>query len=745
MAVITKEIEVGHVRKRICSRRWLCFILTVSSLFFFATSDTASAATTNQISQFGITWTFDGQYEYGQFVNGDYWVVGPVTIIDIDPLSTDTDGRVMNGSMIDPNGDNNHSGTSINTHGFDSRATGFVGSLNVARPGGANLSVSNPLVIQPDASLVSSKSFVDNTGLEPQLEDFAVLTILSEAPPANSFRPAFASTDKTIKYNLTDVNLDAFADLTPAGGHDPSFADVNEWFKYPGICIASVTRATEIAANRVSQHDNYTEAIGQSLLLLNCNYSDDQKRIPAIHILQHGIDRYGILTENAGGRKIWYGIGGFHMGVKLTMMAAAKVLGDDAMLADIGNKSGDYWENGTYGRQTWPDITVPDDYYWFAEDDNTFYLSSWDIGEAPFMLWSHGGGYQEADRYQTAGTVKVTNGSTTVVGVGTTWLTVDYKGDYSNPGVWFGVVNDDQANSRAGRVYDVDEIVSDTELRLASPYAGNTDQTGAAAYMLGICIRYGHGTNPTSWSNYRGTDINEPPPSYLGYPVWQDGYLTSGTAGLNAEVFNWGYRENCGRNFGSQALVALIMGLKSAWNNDAFFDYTDRYIPWARAEGEQDFQDLFAENMWDAYRTDYGTVWTADSNGSSNAAPVLSYIGAKSVDENTLLSFTISATDADGDSITLSASNLPTGASFSSPTFSWTPGYDQGGSYDVTFTASDGNDTDSEVVTITVGNINRAPVLASIGAKSTDENTLLNFTISATDADSDSITYSASN
>src|SRR5512145_1337984 len=33
-------------------------------------------ATTNQASQFGITWTFDGDYETGQFANGDTWVVG---------------------------------------------------------------------------------------------------------------------------------------------------------------------------------------------------------------------------------------------------------------------------------------------------------------------------------------------------------------------------------------------------------------------------------------------------------------------------------------------------------------------------------------------------------------------------------------------------------------------------------------------------------------------------------------------
>ena len=94
-------------------------------------------------------------------------------------------------------------------------------------------------------------------------------------------------------------------------------------------------------------------------------------------------------------------------------------------------------------------------------------------------------------------------------------------------------------------------------------------------------------------------------------------------------------------------------------------------------------------------------------NGSVrvNCAPVLSTIGDKSVDEGSLLEFTISAYDPDGDTLTYSASNLPSGASFdaSSRTFSWTPTYDQAGTYtNVHFEVSDGHLTDSEDITITV-------------------------------------------
>src|SRR3954463_9789543 len=37
------------------------------------------------ISQYGITWTFEQPATSGQFINGDWWVVGPVKIININP------------------------------------------------------------------------------------------------------------------------------------------------------------------------------------------------------------------------------------------------------------------------------------------------------------------------------------------------------------------------------------------------------------------------------------------------------------------------------------------------------------------------------------------------------------------------------------------------------------------------------------------------------------------------------------
>src|ERR1017187_9899434 len=39
----------------------------------------------DSVSQWGITWTFDKPAHVGQFVNGDFYVVGAVTVVKIDP------------------------------------------------------------------------------------------------------------------------------------------------------------------------------------------------------------------------------------------------------------------------------------------------------------------------------------------------------------------------------------------------------------------------------------------------------------------------------------------------------------------------------------------------------------------------------------------------------------------------------------------------------------------------------------
>ncbi|MBX3464889.1 MAG: hypothetical protein KF830_17105, partial [Planctomycetes bacterium] len=53
----------------------------------------AGGQLSSSITQWGITWTFDHDYQVGQFCNGDWWVVGPVTVVSITPGTQSLSGR----------------------------------------------------------------------------------------------------------------------------------------------------------------------------------------------------------------------------------------------------------------------------------------------------------------------------------------------------------------------------------------------------------------------------------------------------------------------------------------------------------------------------------------------------------------------------------------------------------------------------------------------------------------------------
>jgi hypothetical protein len=127
-----------------------------------------------------------------------------------------------------------------------------------------------------------------------------------------------------------------------------------------------------------------------------------------------------------------------------------------------------------------------------------------------------------------------------------------------------------------------------------------------------------------------------------------------------------------------------------------------------------------------------------------NVAPVLNTIGNKSVAENSTLTFQLSATDGNGDTLTYSASTLPSGATLTGNSFSWKPSFTQSGSYSPSFTVSDGKGlTDSEIITITVSNLNQSPTAnAGIDQSITLPSSAVLSASASTDPDGQSLTYS---
>jgi len=128
---------------------------------------------------------------------------------------------------------------------------------------------------------------------------------------------------------------------------------------------------------------------------------------------------------------------------------------------------------------------------------------------------------------------------------------------------------------------------------------------------------------------------------------------------------------------------------------------------------------------------------------SSNAPPVLAAIGNQTVNELTLLTFTASASDPDaGESLAFSLDpGAPAGANINaaSGVFTWTPTEAQGpGVYPVTVRVTD-NGTPRlsafATISITVNEVNTAPVLGPVSDQTVNEGTRLTFTVTASDAD----------
>ena len=123
-----------------------------------------------------------------------------------------------------------------------------------------------------------------------------------------------------------------------------------------------------------------------------------------------------------------------------------------------------------------------------------------------------------------------------------------------------------------------------------------------------------------------------------------------------------------------------------------------------------------------------------------NRSPVLNALANQSVNENEALTFVVPGSDPDKEDegkLNYTAEGLPDGAAFdaNSHTLNWTPSFDQSGKYTVSFTLSDQEFSVKQAVEITVNHVNRPPEIARIDNQNVDENSSMNVSVNATDAD----------
>jgi hypothetical protein len=305
---------------------WAYAALCLVALAISVTPTAALAQTmASSVSQHGVTWYFDRTYPVGRFATGDWWVVGPVSVVLIDPPSTTTSGRVLNGSVINP--------SVSNLHGYDSNsgqaANYYRSELNV----GLGISAASPLVLNPGTSLVSTISHQSPSDANRPTRRAAILTVLGEIPPANHFRPPYVGTDKTVRHDASSVRshlLPVLTKTTSVPGISSVFTstlthmdDGTKWQRSHKI-------PTE---NNAAYGRDVSHKFDLILGVLISDYPAEDKQDALYWLIQAGIDLYGITQWSLDNNvQPFSADGGWSSGRKMPIVFAGYMLNDSAMM-----------------------------------------------------------------------------------------------------------------------------------------------------------------------------------------------------------------------------------------------------------------------------------------------------------------------------------------------------------------------------------------------------------------------------
>lgn len=325
--------------------------LIVSSFFFISVFSCTKASTPppsglpllDSVSVDGVTWRFLQKAPVGRFINGDYYVVGNVTVKSVRPLPT----AERNGSVL------NLPVTNQEASGFDSRV--------VSGRFRANLRARFPLAMKPGDALISSISLDTIGSIEPWLREgnnekpespvktVSVLTCLAAPVATDAFRPSYCDRKQKI-YHADSLRRG----LLPSLPKVDAIPDIKTWashFRRPwlDVCFFGFDAATEYQAVYGRE---VARSVGMGTLMLMCDFSRAEKESLLIYTVQYGIDLWGIARAGYPG---WQAFGGHGSGRKWPIVFAGIMLGDKAMQS--------------------PEKSLPN--VQFGEDMQTMYETCW--------------------------------------------------------------------------------------------------------------------------------------------------------------------------------------------------------------------------------------------------------------------------------------------------------------------------------------------------------------------------------
>jgi hypothetical protein len=296
------------------------------------------------VAQYGITWTFEKPARVGQFVNGDWYVVGPVTIKTIDPRplygseipASQLDHmdkerpeaqRVRNGFMLNP--------PARMKVAYDSGVRNWFDPSLIQRL---------PVAMKPGDSLVSTISMPKGLVLHAQLRNkiergvddsspirsAAVLTCVSEPQPPDAFRPAFCDRRQKI-YLARNLKRDRL----PTAAATRSIPRIEQYVRFTQRpWVGTGFFGFEEPVENMPQYGlEYGRVAGITALLLCTDLKPEQKEPLLVNCVQVGIDLGGMVRAGHPGWTCW---GGHGSGRKLPIVLAGLLLGDDELAGISG-------------------------------------------------------------------------------------------------------------------------------------------------------------------------------------------------------------------------------------------------------------------------------------------------------------------------------------------------------------------------------------------------------------------------